>query len=269
MKIAIKLTMLCLGIGMALLALNGCGLVPQEQTLLITVSPPSGHPPFDISIAAACSQSGGKYSLIIGGQDPIESNGSFTATVDAWPWKARVVWSDGDTVIEEPVIVTLQNERPVAHNLSIFPGSPITGQGEWIDLRYLEQGCGNGMPARISGFEDPDYTADGYSIENDGFTYHIEIYDKETGKQETVYKPDRTVLGPDEYTVYPYFKWFVDWSYWEPPYPFSPMSCVPTPTPIVPIGDATREKRIEVTVKEWGSEYRWVYTVLTAEGSCN
>jgi len=256
MKMFTRFTLFGISILIVLLALSSC--MKPLPILTVTTDPTSIHPPGGVIIEAVCSQEGGTYTLSVEGDDPIESTeGVFAVTVDDWPWHAAVVWTDGDSVAESAVKLTLKNERPMAHALTLSPASLLTGQGVWIDLRYLMQGCINGTPQRISGIEDPDYTADGYSIENDGFTYHVEIFDKDTGKQETIYKPDRTVLGHDEYTISPYFKWFVDRKEETPPFPFSSMS------------EGQAIKLIHVYVKEWGNAYHWVYEVSAGVAGCS
>ena len=248
-------------IGVALFALYGCNIGGVSPILTVTTNPSSGHPPFSITIAAACSMEDGTYTLAVQGQDPVLSiNGAFTALVDTSPWKATVSWTDGSTVVNKPIVVAIENKRPVAHDLAFTPAVLNIGQGVWFDLRYRQAGCENGTPLRNLGIEDPDYQTDGYSAKNDNFTYHIDVYDDITDMRETVFKPDGTFLNADEFTATPYFKWFVGWSVLVSPFPFSPM-CGASPAPPSSGSRQNISKRVEVSVKEFGNIYRFVYHI--------
>ena len=264
-----KRLMVFLVIGMVLFALYGCSVGGDSPLLTVAISPPSGHPPFTMVINAACSVSDGTYTLDVPGHTPVLStDGSFTAMVNTAPWRATLSWTDGNTVVNKPIVARIENKRPVAHDLSFTPAPLFIGQGEIIDLRYREAGCKNGTALRYFGIEDPDYTVNGYSAENDHFTYHVDVYDDITGARETVFKQDRTFLDADEFTASPKFKWFVGWSGLIPPFQFSPMVCGPDPIqqPISGGSDQVIAKRIEVTVKEFGNTYRWVYHVTNKGG---
>ena len=272
MKHLIKPALFGTGVLLILITLSGC-FSQSAATLVVTATPSGGHPPFITMIKAVASKEGGTYTLMEDGQQPVtSSDGAFAVNVTTWPYKGSIVWENGTTVVESAVKLTLINKGPFAHDLALFPGAPEKGQGEIIDLRYLEQGCHNGTPMSYSGIEDPDYTASGYSMQNDKFAYHVEVYDKNTGKQETIYKMDRSVLGRDEYTTSPYFKWFVGWSGTKPPFPFPPQSllseCDPIPIPPVPI-EHGHDKVVNVYVKEFGNTYHWVYTIATIGASCS
>ena len=270
MKIIVRVILFAIGLGIAMLALHGCVVENPTPILTVVASPGSGHPPFDIAIAAICSEPDGMYTLTAPREGSVEStDGVFTATVGDWPWRAAITWSDGNSVVERPVVVTLENERPIAHDLTLTPDSILTGQGIWIDLRYLEQGCDNGTPKRISGIEDPDWSQGEDSGKNDGFTYHVEVYDQTTGQRETVFKPDAVALGKDEYTDSPYFKWFVDWVQLIAPYPFAPRECCPDPEPEPDLDIPTHNKLINVYVCEFGSVYHWVYTISAGVIGCS
>ena len=269
-KFIIKVGLVAIGLGMALLLVNSC--MKPEPILTVTAPPNAGHPPFQTTITTACSIEGGAFTLSEQGKQPVSSTeGTFNVLIEGWPYKATIEWTDGNNVAESAVKLALINKRPVAHDLALSPGTLQEGQGVWIDLRYLEQGCINGAVMRHSGMEDPDYTGTGYSMENDGFTYHVEIYDESTGRQETVYKADGTVLGRNEYSADPFFKWFIGWSQAIPPYPFQPKDVKCTPTPVLPdpTPDPDHRKLIHVYVKEWGTAYHWVYTVETTGGGCS
>lgn len=250
-------------------------MAPMTPTLTIAVSPNSGHPPFNVMIAAAYPQKGGVYTLNVEGEDPVESTeGVFTTTVDGWPWNAKVVWSDETGGFSEaPVVVKLENETPVAHGLYTVPGTYDYHQLVLIDLRYMQKGCiGSGEPEFYTGIEDPDFTGDGYSLENDGFTYNVKIIDVASGRREAVfYGPNRTLMG-DEYVECPIFYWFVGYSGAAPIIPYqvwSPMGCNPTPVPGPEPGQGTVEKKIHVYVKEFGTARHWVYTLFATASGCS
>ena len=240
------------------MALGGCSLISNPPTLSVAVDPPAGHPPFDITITATCSEDGGVYVLEEDGKDPVESTeGVFKSRVTTWPYIARVVWRKGEKTVSEPVKVSLVNRRPVAHGL--WTSEPYHYHALIrFDLRYLERGCESttGKPDFYTGIEDPDYTADGYSPDNDGFEYRIEVKDVDTGKYESVfYGPDRELLRPGQYISSPIFYWFVGWDGNEPLMPYRVWSpqCGP------PAQEMTKE--VHVYVKEFGSAYHWVYTI--------
>ena len=233
-----------------LLFLGGCTLF-QGPTLVVKTDPQAGHPPFAIAINAACSETGGTYTLTEPGKSPVESSsGLFATVVTTYPYKGTITWTDGKQTISEPVRIGLINKSPVAHDLFLSPDSLQKGEKITIDLRYLAHGCHNGTPIRYTGIEDPDYTQDGYSPQNDHFKYYVEVFDDQ-GNQETVFKPDGMALSKNEYIRSPIFTWFVGWQKKEAPYPFSPQ-CV---------GSSSWPKYIHVFVEEWGDRYHWVYTV--------
>ena len=235
----------------ALLVLGGCTLF-QPPTLVVKTDPQGGHPPFAIAITAACSRTGGAYTLTEPGKPPVESStGLFATIVTTYPYKGIITWTDGKQTISEPVRVKLVNKPPVAHGLFLSPNSFQNGEKVTIDLRYLALGCHNGTPMRYTGIEDPDYTQDGYSTQNDYFKYYVEVFDAQ-GNQETVFKPDGVALTKNEYVSNPTFVWFVGWQKKESPYPLSPQ-CASSPS--------SWPKYVHVFVEEWGERYHWVYTL--------
>ncbi|MEA3298113.1 MAG: hypothetical protein U9Q31_01215 [Chloroflexota bacterium] len=240
--------------------LNSCITVysPELPELTIVVTPDEGHPPFQIAIAAACAEPNGEYTLIVNGESiETSSEGRFTALVDDWPWEASVEWVNETVVVEKAIPVTLINERPIAHDLNMTPAEPHQYEKALIDLRYLERGCKNGAPVSLVGVEDPDFAKDEYSIENDNFTYHVEVFDATTGDQETVFKENGVLLAPDEFTSSPFFIWFSDWSFWKPPYPFQ----ITSSNAQLGCEIDTGEKLIHVYVREFGNVYHWVYII--------
>jgi len=261
--------------GLLLACLYGC-YAPPAVVLVVEVSPDSGRPPFEVTVTVT-DMGEGTYTYEISGQEAVESTEAvFTTLVDRYPWKVRVTWTDGAGGFSEATAtVGLENEIPVAHGLWTVPNNYSDRGLILIDLRYLEHGCRNGTALSYTGFEDPDYTAGGYSMENDAFTYHVEVEDVATGQRESIfYGPDRTLMR-DEYVSGSIFYWFVNWSVvWDrdPPYPYpvwSPMVCpCPTPDP-EPGAAATIEKRIYVSVREFGATRRWVYTVFAAAPGCS
>jgi len=270
MKTLVRLALFGAGFLIALLAVQSC--MAPVAPFVATCNPTAIHPPGTVTITAT-GRTGGTYFYQPTGQDVTPSTqNTFVATVDRWPWSVTVTWRDGDNVATATARLILANERPVAHDLWVWPEGLSTGSLARFDLRYLQHGCDNGTAESYSGFKDPDYNANGYSMENDSFSYHIDVYDA-AGNHETVYKPDRTVLGADEFTASPYFVWFVGWKAAIPPFPFAPQSvtdldCDPTPPPPDPPPTQTESKRVEVTVKEWGNQYRFVYIVTTAVTGC-
>jgi len=264
-----KRFMLLGGVAMigVLVLIAGCGIMGNAPQLTLAVSPQAGHPPYTVNIAAACSVPGGSYIFNPPVGDAIESQtGSFTAVVDTWPYDASVTWTDGDRVVTQPIELGLINERPVAHNLPFARAEYRTRT--LIDLRYRQQGCYNGGPVTYTGIEDPDYTAGGFSDQNDDFLYRVEVYDKASGDQETVYTQDGQALAWGEYVPTPVFYWFPGWTQIHPPYPLDLASCVPNPPPADDPG-ATITKAIHVWVKEFGAEYHWVYEVEMTGGPCH
>ena len=260
-EILIKVALFGLGIVLALMCLHGCFVAPINPSLTVSVSPDKGHPPFDITIAVACSKEGGTYTLNVKGKEPVESNeGAFTATIIDWPWRAAVTWVDElGGFSEAPVVVKLENEIPVAHGFHI-PETCAYHQLVVIDLRYRPIGCtSSGVPEFYNGIEDPDYTNDGYSMENDGFTYNVQIFNVASGRRESVfYGPNRILMG-DEYVENPIFYWFVTYSGAEPIIPYPVWS---------PAGEVKSEKAVHVYVMEFGTVRHWVYTVFATPSGC-
>jgi len=241
---------------MALLALTGCmDQATTSSALTVIATPNSGHPPFNTTIAARCMNEGGTYTLVVEGEPSIESTGwMFDATVNTWPWPAKVIWTDGSgLILEAPVKLSLENKTPVAHGLLSTPDTYSDRELIKFDLRYLPHGCNaDGGSTSATGFQDPDYT-DG---RNDGFTYHVEIKDIETGEKETIfYGPERTVMFPDEYVANTTFYWIVNYRGGTAPYPFVTQGEQPT-------------KILTVCVKEFGEARRWVYPLVAGMPGC-
>ena len=258
-RVAIKLSLVGLGLLLALVAIHGCTIAPNNPTLTVTVSPDKGHPPFDIAIAAVCSESGGTFTFKPPDGEAVESTtGSFKATVKDYPYNGTISWTDGERTVSQPIRVGLVNKEPVAHDLSITPGPIRYLQKEVIDLSYREAGCHNGTPVKYYGIEDPDYTGNGYSVENDNFQYRVEIYDKATGKQETVYDYNGDPLPAGEFRSDPRFIWFPGWTEIYPPFPLQQMS-------VQLEEDPPGTKIIHVIVREWGAGYSWEYKVVMSE----
>lgn len=271
------LVIFCLGIAAILLYfLSGCTSFNQDSEVLTVIADPnSGHPPFETTIKAVCSKEGGQYTWDETGQwqGTGSTYNSHNTIVTTWPWHCTVTWTDGSGGFAEATVgVSLENKIPVAHSLWTVPGYYQDGALILIDLRYLPHGCEEGSPLSYSGFEDPDYTQDGYSIENDGFTYHVEIEDMATGEFESVfYGPDRTLMG-NEFVDIPIFYWFVNWTGDEPIVPYyvwSPMECLPDPSLSLEEDEGTVGKRLHVWVMEWGETRRWIYDVAVSGPGCN
>lgn len=259
--IAIRLGLISLGLLLALAAIHGCSLAPNNPTLMVTVSPDKGHPPFDIAIAAVCSESGGTFTFEPPHGEAIESNtGSFKATVNDYPYNGTISWTDGERTVSQPIRVGLVNKEPVAHNLLIAPEPIQYLQEEGIDLSYRGTGCQNGNPTEYYGIEDPDYTTNGYSPKNDNFQYRVEIHDKDTGKQETVYDHNGDPLPAGEFRSDPHFTWFPGWTKIYPPFPLQPMSIEP---------EHSSTKVIRIIVREWSVDYAWEYEVTITGEKCN
>jgi len=257
-EILIKMALFGLGIVLALICLYGCAVFEAVPTLSIVVSPNAVHPPCDLTITAFCSQEGGRFTLAVEGEDPIESiEGVFAATIDVWPWKAIVIWTDGIAVAEAVVGVILENETVVPHGLWTTPNNYDDLGLTLIDLRYLEHGCLNGTPVSYTGFEDPD---------GDSLKYRVEVEDR--GVFESVfYGDDRTLMGRTGFVDNPIFYWFVNYIGEIPIYQYgvwSPLGCQPAPSPG---GEETREKRIHIYVLEveCNAVTHWAYDILTAD----
>jgi len=259
---SIKAGLFGIGMLLALLALHGCGLIPaNEPTLTVTISPAAGHPPFNIAIAAVCSEPDGAYTFTPPDGDPVSSPvGQFKAEVNTYPYKGAITWTDGERTVSESIRVGLVNKRPVAHDLNLVPSSPKLLQKEIIDLSYRAKGCENGNPQHYFGIEDPDYTQDGFSTDNDHFLYRVEVHDKDSGEQETVFDSDGRPLPAGEFRADPRFIWFPGWTKIYPPFPVGPL-CSVNPSPTNPPGSGSIIKVVRVTVKEWGSNYAWEYEV--------
>ena len=272
-RIAIRLGLVGLGLLLALVAIHGCTLAPNNPTLMVTVSPDKGHPPFNIAIAAACSESGGTFTFTPPDGEPVESNtGSFKATVNDYPYNGTINWTDGERTVSRSITVGLVNKKPIAHNLSITPHGSAQYSGkemetvrylekEIIDLGYHKTGCPNGDPSQslqYYGIEDPDYTQNGYSAKNDHFQYRVEIHDEDTGKQETVFDSTGDPLPAGEFRSDPRFTWFPGWTKTYPPFPLQSMSAGLEEDP-------PGTKIIHIIVREWGAGYSWEYKVVMSE----
>lgn len=284
------------GVLLALLCLNSCSLfspsAPSElPTLSVSAEPSSGHPPFTVDIEAQSSAKGGTYTLEVTGSPALQStDGAFSVVVDTAPWAAQVKWTDGGSVyLSAAVPVTVENARPVGHDLWAVPNTFKDGDLVLMDMRYLAHGCDKpGTPLTYTGFEDPDYTGSGYSTENDGFTYNVRVQDVATGDWETVWTgPLREEVGTDSFAG-PIFYWCVSRTDPLPPFPYTPWSpsgsslapmsvgdellapevCCPTPVEPDPSAPGTIEKHIEITVCEFGTCYRFVYSILAREEVC-
>lgn len=132
-----KKLIILLAIGTMLIALFGCNISKVSPILTITTNPPSGHPPFSITITAACSVEGGTYTLTEEGKQPVSSNdGVFNANVIGWPYKATVTWTKGDSVVEATVGVKLADQPPVIRRPWIAGTYGIPFWRTLIDLRY-------------------------------------------------------------------------------------------------------------------------------------
>ena len=266
MKHIVKFGWFSIGLLIALMCVSSC--MKPLPILTVTTDPSSIHPPDEVIIEAVCSQDGGTFTLSVEREAPVESaEGVFTAAVDDWPWKATATWTDGDSVAEATVRVTLENETVVAHGLWSEPNTYPDRELTEFDMRYISRGCtGSGEPVFYTGFEDPD---------GDSLMYHVEIEDVETGIFESVfYGPDRILMG-DEYVSGSIFYWFVNHAGEDVLFPYtmwSPMECKPIPTPTPsPGGDATREKRVHVYVLEveCNAVTHWVYPIFAVEPGCS
>jgi len=267
-EVLIKMALFGLGIVLALICLHGCTVFEAVPTLSVVASPSAVHPPCDITITAVCSQEGGTFTLSTEGEDLVVYNKDnfvvdaaghvvFVATVDGWPYKAAVTWTDGTIVVEAAVRVALENEVVVPHGLWTEPNNHPDRGLVLIDLRYLEHGCLNGTPVSYTGFEDPD---------GDSLKYRVEVEDR--GVFESVfYGDDRTLMGRTGFVDNPIFYWFVNYIGEIPIYQYgvwSPLGCQPAPSPG---GEETREKRIHIYVLEveCNAVTHWAYDILTAD----
>ena len=132
-----KKLILLFAIGMMLLALFGCNIGKVSPFLIITATPNGGHPPFSPVITAVCSAEGGAYTLTEEGKQPILStDGVFTVTVDSWPYKATVTWTDGHRVARATVHVELIDQPPVIRRPWITGTYGVPFWRTLIDLRY-------------------------------------------------------------------------------------------------------------------------------------
>lgn len=266
-KLLAKVSLLCISLLLALLCLSGCFSI-SEPMLALAISPNSGHPPFDITIAAACSLGGGLYTLVVDENSVAQSeNGAFVTTIATWPWRGKVVWTNEDGVLlEKAIAIALENEAPIPHGLWTQPNTYFDNSLILVDLRHLPHGCLNGAVLTYTGFEDP---------ENDRLKYRVEVEDMATGVFESVfYGPDRTLMGRTGFVDDPIFYWFVNYVGGDAFYQYfvwSPLECelIPNPTPTPILEGATVEKRIHIYVQEeWGTVTHWAYPILTAAPGC-
>lgn len=273
-----------------LIVLGGCTWWAQVTPVLeAELLPASGHPPFSTTVIVEEGDEVAGDTLYVyraTGQDAVETTATtLEVVVDVYPWSCIISRTDSKGNVSETVVrAELENEVAVAHNLWTIPNIYSDRLLIRIDLRHLWHGCdgATGDPLFATGFEDPDYTGDGYSMKNDGFTYRVEVEDVATGQLESVfYGPDRTLMG-DEFVETPFFNWFVNYTGALPFYqyatrqmryscvvPTATMGCTPSPPPTLIEGEGMVEKRIHVYVLEWGTARHWVYTVFAYPGSCS
>lgn len=95
-----------------LFSLSGCMFIQKGFDVVVT--PPSGHPPFEIEIRAT-DMGGGTYTFELPGRSVQQPGSSLQTTVWAWPWEVRVVWTDGYESHVATAAVALENEPPVIH----------------------------------------------------------------------------------------------------------------------------------------------------------
>lgn len=265
-NLLVKIGLFCVGLSLAFLCLSGC-FSASTPTLVVTASPNSGHPSFDLTIVAACSEKGGTYSLVVNGVIIDEATeGIFVTTINSWPWKGKIAWTDEAGVcLETPIVVALENESPIPHGLWTQPNTHLDRELILVDLRYLEHGCLNGTALTYTGFEDP---------EGDKLEYRVEVEDVATGLFESVFcGPNRRIVGRSGFTENPIFYWFVNYRGGDALYPYvvwSPMGCNPNPSPPPMPGEATVEKRIHVYIREveCGTITHWAYLILAASPGC-
>lgn len=110
----IKIALFGLGIGFALVCLNGCFRPPSQELFGVIISPDSGHPPFTVKIQAT-DMGRGTYTYKATGKDTIQSiENVCSMIVSTWPWKCEVTWENGLGGFEEAeAAVALVNTAPV------------------------------------------------------------------------------------------------------------------------------------------------------------
>lgn len=163
---------------LCLIALSGCMKVTEP--LAVTVTPESGHPPFEVTITALAAGVGTYTFQLFSDQfgdlpyDTITNTDGLIAVtiyIDPRDWHVEVTWTDGNEFYG-PVIVRvgLENEAPVIHQPQVT-GKSMAIPPPWTDaIRYLEVGQAYtfnfthmleyplypGYRAREWGIEDPD-----------------------------------------------------------------------------------------------------------------
>ena len=151
----IKITLLVMGLLIALLIVQGCQIgVPIEVVVAPLVghlSPSRGHPDFDTTVII--QKTGGTYLYEVTGHDPVTSTeNTFDTTVDAWPWSCKVTWMQGDEIGTLTLTPTLVNSPPTIRQPWMAGGYAVPFWRTLLNFRYYGASCGS--PA--TGITDPE-----------------------------------------------------------------------------------------------------------------
>jgi len=129
---------LCAGLLMLLMLLAGCR---QASIVTVTITPNSGHPPFQvvIEVQGATSTSPIAYTFELYADNilydtisGIENSLKVMIHVDPRDWKCKVLWDDGGHVVgSETVRVGLVNSAP--------NGFPPQMTGTWINPGWITE----------------------------------------------------------------------------------------------------------------------------------
>lgn len=177
----------------ALLALGvlcAAGCNQSTPTMQAVLNPSAGHVPFEARIACYAPPGELTFELPEETIGPQES-GEIHVTVDSLDWSARVVWTDGEHVLECILTATAANARPRIRRVRIngkdneWQLEPfartlieviVDYRGEW-ELESIEvEGSNDRLPYTVF---HPPYTGEphaywqGWVIENAGIVYPV------------------------------------------------------------------------------------------------
>jgi len=239
---------MALGIGLALMCLNGCvldlglgggGVLPPESDFKVTLSPDKGHPPFTVEIQAT-DMGGGTYTYKATGKDTVQTTEHALSTVvSTWPFKATVTWVDGLGGFEEAeAAVDLVNTAPVINWPRVNGIDPnynsciLSERSRCVfDLNYYEtEPLWPGDQIQRFGILDPE--GDDWKIVKVEALWYGKGFPG--GREVTVYAPPyepgvyhttryigRSVILPNSFILYPPYKawWDEEAEQWTCPTP--------------------------------------------------